>query len=686
MNEWIDTPIKTKTEDEFNRTEYAKQVAHLITDSHSWEDSVVFGLSGPWGSGKTSMLGLIAEEITERWPGWRIGRFTPWASSDMTGLLEDFYSTLSSLLPTNKSEKFRKAIARLAQITAPAMRSLPLGDSAGTAVEMTAAALLERSSWDEAFLEATEQLEELETPVLLIVDDVDRLTGDELLTLLKVVRLLGRFPGVQYVLAYDENSLLQGLSETNLNLDYSSARRFLEKIVQYPLTVPPLLQEQLMARLSTGIEDIFIKYNRPPLRGERLGDLLNVYLNQLSTPRAIDRYLAQLRHHLPLISSDEVHDEDLLVLLLLKTLFPTLYLELPKWREELLKGHTKEFTVVQSKVEMEPWDTSVLLTRVDKSDRVDARKLLEFLFPQLNKDKFQVRRAGMRRISDRDYFDRYITLSIPSHDVSDSEMMHVLEEVYEGQPGQFRQLLTETTDNKSLLVLTKAISLTSELPGNQLTDPQRLALMEALLPILDEISDTQTLFSSPKRHAKIWIADLISDLSDAISAAQIQEMLRRCRSLTDRIHIGLRLRWPATKPEWAEIVINDLVQQSLEAFVTNLRLQDEAPPHETPMSFVYFIQQYGELSKLSKIVASDLEEKLITVADLAARFVEIHQLLGSPDDSWQLGGFNQELFNSIAPAKPDPFYLRDLGEVEERDLSWPNRKEYAAGRVRQPGS
>ncbi|MBM4582548.1 hypothetical protein GS592_05680 [Rhodococcus hoagii] len=77
--------------------------------------------------------------------------------------------------------------------------------------------------------------------ILVIVDDIDRLHSDELLSVMKAVRLLGRFDGVHYLLSYDEQTLLGVLEQTDLaGNSRPRARDYLEKIVQYPFTLPPL--------------------------------------------------------------------------------------------------------------------------------------------------------------------------------------------------------------------------------------------------------------------------------------------------------------------------------------------------------------------------------------------------------------------------------------------------------------
>lgn len=80
--EWSDSPIKSQAEDEFGRSAYAAHAAKLIVRTHSWSDSVVFSLTGPWGSGKSSMLAMITEELERTNDDWRVARFTPWATNE----------------------------------------------------------------------------------------------------------------------------------------------------------------------------------------------------------------------------------------------------------------------------------------------------------------------------------------------------------------------------------------------------------------------------------------------------------------------------------------------------------------------------------------------------------------------------------------------------------------------------
>ncbi|MCQ6575328.1 P-loop NTPase fold protein, partial [Bacillus wiedmannii] len=58
-----DKPISRKEDDLIQRSGYAENLASALLQSHSSETLVV-GLQGSWGTGKTSLLHMMKETIT----------------------------------------------------------------------------------------------------------------------------------------------------------------------------------------------------------------------------------------------------------------------------------------------------------------------------------------------------------------------------------------------------------------------------------------------------------------------------------------------------------------------------------------------------------------------------------------------------------------------------------------------
>ncbi|WP_216638148.1 P-loop NTPase fold protein, partial [Mycobacterium sp. 1423905.2] len=223
------------------------------------------------GSGKTTLINFIRARLDA---DWQVAVFSPWASNSATELQLEFLSTLASLL-TGDDEKTRnakKALLKYASVCAPLLGAIPVvgGGIAGVANK---ALELATPPWYEQFQNVSEALASLGARVLLVADDIDRLDADELLALLKVVRLLGRFRNVHYLIAYDQTTV-----ETLLDAKGLGARStaFMEKIVQYPFEVPPIagiIQRRLLTDTITElIEKLDIRLNS--MHADRFSDYI----------------------------------------------------------------------------------------------------------------------------------------------------------------------------------------------------------------------------------------------------------------------------------------------------------------------------------------------------------------------------------------------------------------------------
>jgi predicted KAP-like P-loop ATPase len=57
-----DQPIKSKTEDILGRNQFAQSLGQAIID-YKAKESLVIGLFGEWGSGKSSIINMTLEYI-----------------------------------------------------------------------------------------------------------------------------------------------------------------------------------------------------------------------------------------------------------------------------------------------------------------------------------------------------------------------------------------------------------------------------------------------------------------------------------------------------------------------------------------------------------------------------------------------------------------------------------------------
>lgn len=678
---WTDTAITSKAGDQFDRAPYAVEAARLIASSHTWDDSVVFGLTGPWGSGKTSMLAMIEEELAQRHKDWRVARFTPWATGDVAGLLGDFYASLAGALPAQRGKKARKALGTLARVSAPVASLVPVAGAALAGVATASAdVLVETEPWDVAFRKAVGRMKALDTPVLMIADDIDRLQTDELLALLKVVRLLGRFPGVHYLLAYDDATLFSALARADLvRGSQAAAQRFMEKIVQYPLVVPALTDRQLLTRLESEVDGALEAAGRSVGSSERVTDLGAVFRTLLPTPRAIDRYAAQLRHHLPLLAEAEINDEDVVVLSLVRYAFPTLYTQLPSFRAQLTSGSTGNVDWGADGLESEPFSIKPLLKSVPRPLRDDAATLLRDLFPALPAPGPQFApQPRPKSVADDAYFDRYFAMTVPSHDIADAEVERMVSAARDGDESDLIAALTTGDPARISRVMTRATEVSNE---PSFDDQGRLAVLRIVVPRIDDWSN-EGLFTSPRAQVVRWSVALMLGLTDQVESEDVTSVLASAPCLATRTLLLHRVARAAPTSSWFPVAAAALSHEVLRLFLDNVELKDHAPDDENVGWWITFLYDLRQGPTTRRVIGEALAKNLFTVADLAARFVPVAD--DSFDGTRELTTVRRDEFNALVPHLDDAWFTEPPIETDPQDTSWANRRAAAQGRFASP--
>lgn len=686
---WRDDPLVAGSQDAFGRLSYATRAAELICHVHSVDSSAVFGLSGPWGSGKTSLIHMVVEKLKDSGDDWSVEWFSPWAANDVTGLLSEFYASLTAALPKKKSKKVRKALAATASVAAPTLDAIPVvGRLLGEAARLTRDAASQPTPWQRAFKDASRELRKLEQRILIVVDDVDRLHGDELLALLKVVRLLGRFDGVQYLLAYDEETLYRNLIAAGVVRGSGTAQRFMEKIVQYPLFLPLLTEHQQLARLNSGLERVARVTSDDPSTNRRLNGLNDCFGVLLTTPRAIDRYIAQLGHHLPLLATDEIDDEDMQILTLLRVALPNLYAAIPRYKRQLVTGSSGELkSDSQSDFEYEPFDIKPLTRLVDKRHRDIARKLLVSLFPKVQPSRGSVTYSSVRRqsVHNPDYFDRYFAMGILDHDVSDEHVETVLAKAVAGEPLGLTGMLTEQDEHLRSLAISKCLALGDYTS----TDSGRKTIANILIELVNNFSPEYAEWSNDDHRILRWIGDLLVSMSEDTPHDLYLDIFRTITRFNVQLFLWETLTETLNrfgrgqKPSWYDDLTSDLVQRATTECIEHLKRGDEADMQAAVAYQLRFVLRFDPEPLRNKI-AELLDEQEIDLETIASRMVSARTLLGGTPD-WQISDdIDQQLFDRLVPAIDDPWYDKPAVEVNRRDLSWGNKRTFAAGRVKKP--
>lgn len=257
-----DEPIDHAESDTLGRSKLAKVLIEELDDLDATSGAIM-AIMGPWGSGKTSLLNLMTTEI-ERENRFAVVRFNPWMFSGSEELVERFFGELADQRG-KKSDKL-KDIATKVGSYGSLLKPLRFVPGVATFAEAGGAVLETFSNYGNRQPGITEtryglrlDLESMSGKILVVIDDVDRLSPMETADVFRLVRLVGNFPNVVYLIAFD-----RGRVETSLSSVHGDGTSYLEKIVQFPFELPEIadtvLEEHVRSEISRVTSDIAAEF------------------------------------------------------------------------------------------------------------------------------------------------------------------------------------------------------------------------------------------------------------------------------------------------------------------------------------------------------------------------------------------------------------------------------------------
>lgn len=338
MNKLIsDTPIQASDDDSLNRKSSAKKFAESLF-SVDCSQGLVVGIFGEWGSGKTSYINLMKPELEQY--ADTIFEFNPWLFNDTNNLINIFFIELSIKLRIKNNEladKFQKygewishaetlvksgIVQKTIQwlsITIPTIPiNLPIITKGIKAILDYLTKSLRIEGLDEYKQKIIEKLNTIEKPIIIIIDDIDRLSSKEIEEIFKLVRLTANFPNIIYILPFDRIRVEQALSEQS-QIDGSA---YLEKIVQISFNLPKISNELLHQQFFNSLDNVLSRYPITELDKNRWAFVFyEIIKPNLKNMRDVRRYTLAI---VPTISEiqDSIQIVDILALEAIRLFYP----------------------------------------------------------------------------------------------------------------------------------------------------------------------------------------------------------------------------------------------------------------------------------------------------------------------------------------------------------------------------
>lgn len=213
------------------RIGYAKNVAELLFNTNISDASFALGITNEWGSGKTSFLLDMKRAMNGK---CYMIDFKPWNCQTPDQIINEFFELFRKQIK-NVYSPLQKPILRYARLLSdvelpsyikPVFDFLPKMEN----------------SIDDCKKVIEEGLKQLDKPMVVTVDDIDRLAADEMFEVLRLIRNTAAFPNLIYIVCYDKGYVVRQIQ----NKGISDSDLYLEKIFPLELSLPKTEEENLI--------------------------------------------------------------------------------------------------------------------------------------------------------------------------------------------------------------------------------------------------------------------------------------------------------------------------------------------------------------------------------------------------------------------------------------------------------
>lgn len=679
-----DLPISTRLQDRFNRAPFASRIAETLATRVDLS-SIVVGVYGPWGDGKTSVLEMMQEKLAE-YPTVVTVRFNPWHFQSEETLLKGFFSTLATSigqsLPSAK-EKVGQLLERYGSLLS--LGSLTLGGLVEINPGAAAAGLGKAFSTTEldelkARLEAI--LESCQRRIVVFIDDIDRLDRQETHAIFRLVKLSGSFKYTSYVLFFDDAVVSAALGERYGAGGASAGRAFLEKIIQVPLHLPPAdeisLRNLAFENVSGALDQAGISLNQEQIDAFST-HFIDGLEQRLVTPRLAKLYGNALSFALPLLKG-EVNPVDQMLIEGLRVFYPALYAQVRDNPSLFLKS-ARARARDRDGAGTDPVEALMNACLADLTDDERQRVrtgVLEPLFPRVGGAEYggewERTWAGEQKACSSEYFKRYFSYGIPEGDVSDAQLGSLIGGLIGADPGTQTRILSEVASRNGMPRLVKKLRLRVDTISAQEAS--------ALITAISRNASVLPRERGPSVMGGTWMQSgiLISELLRRIGAGQERQDVAEivAREASPLGFCAECARWIKHREDRQEDrrVLTDAGDAAFKVILANRILEANA---RSPL----YIELPSDAARLYWICADALGEAAVIpplVARMQAHPAEVDAFLRSfVGEAWgmdsglpSVADFDRDAYNNATALAPADVVAACLVSVYGAELDAPD--------------
>lgn len=552
-----DRPIRTSDQDRLGRSVFCKYLARCMLD-HQNPDSLVIGLYGGWGSGKTSIINLTLQELRFASSNMFdqekpiILNFSPWSYSGQNELIFSFFRRLSSEMHSAEYFENAEKIIYLLElyISFFSHQFIPKAFRPKHSWLKLDKTTKDRIGWESGrdLTRVKEELNELlraqKHKIIIFIDNIARLQDFEIDQIFQIVKSIGDFNNTVYVLSMDKEYVIKAIDK----LHKDQGTEYLEKLVQLPFEIPLISKQDLEIILLDKLHKVM---HIVPLDSWDKDYWADIYYSTLryffSSSRDITRYINTLSFSYMHVK-EVVNPVDFFAITAIEVFEPNVFEGIRDNKDLFVDMAEQVVHFDAEKLSEDKSRVDEILSRANTIPREKLLQLLVRLFPHLRRifqssTPFYHSEAlarKNRRICTYDLFEVYFRLSLSKGDISPSELHAILAMSHDEQGFELTLLRLNQDDR-----IPKLLDVLDGLGVNEILTKNIPNVVDALMESADlfpQDESTALSFNIPMRIHRIF-----------------HQLLRRIDSNEKRFEIFYAAIQKATKSLY--IIVHELMEQ-----------------------------------------------------------------------------------------------------------------------------
>lgn len=401
-----DRPIESDVTDELGRAPFVDSLVRaLIVDELDGRGEVVrrhatgyvVGLTGRWGLGKSSVLNLLRQRLGSM-DRVIVAYFNPWLFKGPDELIVGFFNALRVAMGQSRAEEARALVDLLDRYWGTINLA---GNSVAGLVDLYGASGVATAKWniwaprlrkalckskqrtpEEERIALELKIAETKFAIVVLIDELDRIEDDEVRAVAQLVKAVGDIKGISYLVAYDPDRVIQALGRGEGEERRRSGEFYLEKIIQHPIPLRPLFEEDSKALIEVALADHEINLEAP--RGNRQHAILDHLIHAIETPREVKRLVGAFSV-LERAVRGEICSYDVLAYCWLLTKSPAVRDKIAAHIDDLVSDPSNSLLIKRTMREMNKETETDFVEILGKAAETQKRTL-ELLFSPFNGD------------------------------------------------------------------------------------------------------------------------------------------------------------------------------------------------------------------------------------------------------------------------------------------------------------